>query len=466
MNSQHAPARAVSSHEPLRNASTRIPARWLLATRVALLVLIALNLVVYVVGTPVYLASLYPPYTHCIDFCPNAANITIKIVGIPISVFAVYLLVLNLLFALVYVAVAALIYWRKSGDWMGWLAAFSLVAFGASFTSIPWALGVIRPAWWLPVALIGENVLGFPSLVVFLLLFPYGRFVPRWTRWVALGYPALSVPSTLFPGLPFSFENWPRPLFLLTLLVVYSSVAFAQVYRYRRVSTPVERQQTKWIVLGASVALLGFLLLGYLLPAFLSISLQSAGPLLSVIVITGIYLVLLPIPLSLAVAILRYRLWDVDVLINKTLVYGLLTGILGALYAGLIIGLESLAEAITGQTLQQPVVLVISTLAIAALFQPLRTRLQRIIDRRFYRRKYDAARTLAAFTATLRSEVDLGQMSEDLVAVVQETMQPAHISLWLSHPQPSREQNTRLLPRIDQGERKTLEASAIKEHRS
>ena len=152
-------------------------------------------------------------------------------------------------------------------------------------------------------------------------------------------------------------------------------------------------------------------------------------------------LLVLPYPLALAVAILRYRLWDIDTLINKALVYGLLTGILAALYAGLIVGLESLADAITGgHASEQPVALVISTLVIWALFQPLRKRLQATIDRRFYRKKYDATRTLTAFSAVLRSEVNLEQVREQLIAVVQETMQPTHVSLWLRQPgQPDRE---------------------------
>jgi hypothetical protein len=161
--------------------------------------------------------------------------------------------------------------------------------------------------------------------------------------------------------------------------------------------------------------------------------LQSLDLLPLEILVTSIYLVLLPIPLSFAIAILRYRLWDVDVLINKTLVYGLLTGTLVAVYAGCIVGLQALLRGLFNQTSE--VAIVLSTLVIAALFQPLRKRIQAIIDRRFYRRKDDAARTLAAFSATLRNEVDLSKLREQLVAVVQETMQPAHVSLWLRKPQ-------------------------------
>jgi hypothetical protein len=160
--------------------------------------------------------------------------------------------------------------------------------------------------------------------------------------------------------------------------------------------------------------------------------------------------VLLPIPLSIAIAILRYRLWDVDVLINKTLVYGLLTGTLVALYAGCIIGLQALLRGLFHQTSE--VAIVISTLLIAALFQPLRKRIQAGVDRRFYRRKYDAAKTLEAFSATLRNELDLNQLREHLVAVVEETMQPSHVSLWLRPPEPSRKQKTWLLARIDEEE--------------
>ena len=140
------------------------------------------------------------------------------------------------------------------------------------------------------------------------------------------------------------------------------------------------------------------------------------------------------VPFVFGTAILRYGLWDIDVLINRTLVYGTLTAILALVYFGLVVGLQFLLRELTSQVASSPLIIVGSTLAIAALFQPLRRRIQSAIDRRFYRRKYDAAKTLAHFSAILRDEVDLNQLSEQLVEVVEETMQPVHVSLWLRKP--------------------------------
>src|SRR5260370_333305 len=156
------------------------------------------------------------------------------------------------------------------------------------------------------------------------------------------------------------------------------------------------------------------------------------------------FLAAIIVPLAIAFSILRYRLWEIDLLINRTLVYGTLTGILALIYFGCVIGLQNLVRGLTGQAGQSPLIIVASTLAIAALFQPLRRRIQNIIDRRFYRRKYDAAKTLEAFSATLRQEGDLDQFRAQLLAVSQETRQPASVSLLLRPPAP---RGTQWVPR-------------------
>ena len=143
-------------------------------------------------------------------------------------------------------------------------------------------------------------------------------------------------------------------------------------------------------------------------------------------------LLFMSIPISIGIAMLRYRLWDIDILINRTLVYGTLTTMLALIYFGLIFAIQFLVRGIINQN--NDVAIVVSTLAIYILFQPLRHRIQAIIDHRFYRHKYDATKIIETFSATLRNEVDLSQLSEHLIGVVKETMQPTYVSLWLRKP--------------------------------
>jgi hypothetical protein len=219
----------------------------------------------------------------------------------------------------------------------------------------------------------------------------------------------------------------------------FATLLFAQVYRYRRVSTPTERLQTKWVVLGSGLGLGGVVATFALSPAFglfgSHIPTATSSPVTQLYTSTIILLCLSLIPISIGIALLRSHLFDVDQIINRVLVYGSLTGVLALLYFGGVFALQGLVGRLTGQT--QPLIVVITTLVIAALVQPLRRALQRGIDRRFYRRKYDATRTLAAFSATLRDEVDLARLREDLLAVVKETMQPQYLSLWLPGAPPT-----------------------------
>ena len=428
-------------------ANTRLSGSRLIMARTVWIVLVVLSLGLFVASLPVYYQQLQKA---CIDAvtCNVPGALTagalraLSAIGFSVSGYAALTVIFWTSIEVIWSAIGFLIFWRKSDEWFVLLIALFLVMFNAFIPGSTLALAY--PALNVPIVLM--TFLGQFLISVFFLLFPNGRFVPRWLGLVLLVALVQAVAQVLPPTSPFNANNWPGLLINgPSTLILYGAVIFSQIYRYRRVSTPVERQQTKWVVLGIIVVVIGFIVLGLLFSVIFPAMSQSNTP-ASLIVNLAYPILLLLLPASIGVAILRYRLYDIDVLINRTLVYGSLTILLALLYFGLVIGLESLVHLVTGQAGQSPIIIVASTLAIAALFQPLRRRLQSIIDRRFYRRKYDATRTLAAFSATLRSEVDLAELSEHLMAVVEETMQPAHVSLWLrpsEHERPPAPQRRR-----------------------
>jgi hypothetical protein len=207
---------------------------------------------------------------------------------------------------------------------------------------------------------------------------------------------------------------------------VWCSFLAAQVYRYAWVSDTTQRQQTKWVAFGVAVALAGSLTTVFTVEAAVDLPPEEVGPSMLLMDAFGLL-----IPLSIGIAVLRSRLFDIDIVINRTLVYGSLSVMLGLVYLGGVATTQAIFRALTGQEEQPQLAIVISTLVIAALFNPLPHRIQSFIDRRFYRRKYDAIKTLEAFSVKLRDATDLSALSDDLVGVVRETMQPAHVSLWL-----------------------------------
>src|SRR5215213_3470198 len=214
---------------------------------------------------------------------------------------------------------------------------------------------------------------------------------------------------------------------LLPLCMLASALSL--VLRFRR-SRGEERQQIKWIAFSASVVVIVYLIA--MVASLLSAAetwFAGGSPAWLSLLQTAALLSLTAVPIAVGFAVLRYRIYDIDLLINRTLVYGSLTGVLALVYLGSVVMLQGLFRALTGQ--ESTLAVVASTLAIAALFSPLRRGVQGFIDRRFYRSKYDAAKTLEAFNSRLREETDLDALGEDLVEVVRETMQPAHASLWL-----------------------------------
>ena len=272
----------------------------------------------------------------------------------------------------------------------------------------------------------------FIGLIVFLLLlFPTGRLPSsRWRTfaWVSGAVIAAGViwSSVISPDVGFNVP--PSPVQLSVLLL--GGVAAASVVVGRRGARRVERQQIKWLLyVGPIFFVASGLHIGFY---YFWLAEGSLGLWASyLLVIVGG----LSVPTAIGVAILRYRLYEIDLIVNRTLVYGSLSAMLVALYFGGIVVLQRVFVALTGQ--QSTLAVVVSTLAIAALFNPLRRRVQGFVDRRFYRRKYDARKTLEVFSAQLRDETDLNALSEDLVGVVRETMQPAHVSIWLRPERPS-----------------------------
>jgi hypothetical protein len=426
----------TGSSESYRQTDTRLHGHWLLIARVAWVSLVILTLAIFVVLLPSYFTQLQTVCTgtSCALVQPTSDSTqAMQKLGLPGSLYATFTFVLTIVTALVCFVVSGVIFWRKSDDWMALLVAYAEVVFGTLY--VTYALLESHSSWrWLAIV---SNIFGHGVIFLLSALFPNGKFVPRWSGWIAVGWIIWSmIFFTFLHNVPFAFD-------ILALVSGMVCALIAQIYRYWRVSTPTERQQTKWVVLGGSIAAVMVIVLAvpnliFPLPGQTGsfYRLFVSGP-------ADIFAVLL-ISLSIGLAIFRYRLYDIDILINRTLVYGTLTVILTAVYVGLVIGLQALLRGIISQ--DNGVAIVISTLTIYALFQPLRRRIQRIIDRRFYRRKYDAAKIVETFSATLRNEVDLNQLRDHLIAVVQDTMQPAHVSLWLREPDRKLSRSERIPP--------------------
>ena len=294
---------------------------------------------------------------------------------------------------------------------IGWAAT----TISASFAPEPiWYLDFLTGTFW--------GWLFFPSLILLMLIFPQ----PLWpvTRFPRLAHVLFYlIPITVTIITMVSGQIFPATILLVVEAVLIFVVAVtAVIMAFRRGYNRVARAQISWVALGIALSI-GGTLTAYLLNY--SGMIDFSGPLASVIA----WPVTLAMPVCLAIAILRYRLFDIDVIIRKTLVYTVLTALLALVYFGLVILLQSVFDSVSGQ--QSPIAIVISTLVIAALFAPLRRRVQDFIDRRFFRKKYDAQQVLAAFAQTARDETDLEGLTAELIQVVQETMQPESLTVWL-----------------------------------
>src|SRR6266567_1369348 len=401
------------------NKTSRSRAAWLMT--VSFLVYTLLILIGHIVGFPLGYAYLHTVCSRGCSLTPENVR-ALEHIGLSISFYANLYMVIQVLYILVSVGIALLIVFKKPGQWVPLGLSCFLIWFSAYEGADYPALVAAYPVLNVPVQLLlflGGGILGFYAF----LTFPNGKFGSRWV----LGFYLVSV----FEGVLAVFIT--TPVFVL-INSVFSFLSFfiilgVLIYRSRRLLNARERAATKWIILSLSIFIPTVILVFFVLPAV-----APADSLALLIVnIAGFFGCGINIA-GILMAVLYANAFDIDVFVRRTLVYTLLTAILALLYAGMVLGSQFALATFSPQAAQSPLILIGSTLVIAALFQPMRHRIQRTIDRRFYRQKYDASRVIEAFSATLRSEVDLSHLREHLLKIVQETMQPAHVSLWLREP--------------------------------
>jgi hypothetical protein len=408
--------RTVTTVAP-RPPDTRLHGRALMGARIAWLAMAGLTISLAVAGFSIALQRPQLVGPPAVDQALARAGIN------PVVSISLVLIPLMAAFAIS----ALVIFWRRSDDWMAMFFALMLLTLGAACTRSLYVLDQVYPVLAVPVRLVWG--FGLYSWMPVLYLFPNGRFVPNWTWPMAFACAALPVLFPDFgdvfhrvPDLPPDLPTWRWGALLASIVLPGGVGVLAQVHRYRHVSTPAERQQSKWVVFSLGGAFVLFCV-AFALPTLIWKPGEWFGWMMVASTVPMSF-----IPLSTAMAVLRYRLWDVDPLINRALVYGLLTAGLGLVYWGGIVLLQQvLRPFIQGSELG----VIGSTLAVFALFQPARGRIQGFVDRRFYRRKYDAQRTLTSFGASLRHEVELDHLGERLVDVVRDAVQPNQVFLWL-----------------------------------
>ena len=396
----------------------------------------AIWLLVSVAALGLWLAGVFANFTEPLPSCiqaecdPFALSVEdvnlMSSLGLPSRLLVVFWQGGGIVTGVFFFVTAVLIFWRRSEDPFSLIVSFFLFWCAVVFTEFDDAASRAFPILNLPFNVIFS--IGWSSLVLVFFYFPDGKLVPNtgWMSWIILVFMSIFIVFGSGPARGVNLDIAGPILFL-----ILGTGLAAQIYRYRRVSGPAERQQTKWVIYGLAGA-------GLVMTLWIWMSIRyppnPATPerLFVLLWVRPLIIVLIALlPLSILFSILRYRLWDIDILIRRTLTYGLLTGILVAMYFGGVILLQGLFSAISGET-RSPFVTVASTLAIAALFNPLRERVQDFIDRRFYRAKFDAEQTLNHFAESVRDEVDLNELSVALLGAVDETMRPEQISLWMT----------------------------------
>jgi signal transduction histidine kinase len=415
----HSTSAYAARREPrIDDAPAQLRGHALVAARVALASVAALALAIFVVSVPTRYTQLRALAATGLGegWTSSEARAALEQLGLPVAIYAASIVTLDIIFVSVFIAVAALLVVRRADEGMALFVAIFLVSFGVNWTTDPaWWAGTV---WYGPVRIL--NYIAWSTFTGFFFLFPDGRFVPSWTRHFAIGW----IASNLIVDIFIPLRQWVVFLIWLSGLAI---CLFAQIYRYRRISGPVQRQQTKWVVFGFAVPftlILTLVAIGSLFP-----SLERPGVPGLIYDITGrllSYLLFLPIPLSICIAVLRYRLWDIDILINRALVYSTLSASIAAMYVLLVGGLGALLQA-QGNLL----ISLIGTGLIAVLFQPLRARLQRGVNRLMYGERDDPYAALSRLSQRLDATLATDAVLPTIVETIKDALKLPYVAIAL-----------------------------------
>jgi len=394
---------------------TPLSGRWLTLARAAWVLFAVLALGLFSAAIPIRFSQLMTILpsgnTTTMQLSPEEADL-LRQHGFSLTFYALYFVTVEVIFATVFTAIGFLVFWRKPEDWLALFISLTLITFGVIIPATLRALD--RPGSGIEWLVHLLQVLGWGSFFTFFYLFPNGQFVPRWTLMGPLLFAGGGLIWLLFPTA--NLFGWPLPLALLVLLALFASGALAQLYRYRRVSSPNERLQTKWVVFGFAAATLGIAL--FLAPMGFAPEVRRPGWPRVLYHMAGIpffaFSILL-IPVSIDIAIRRHRLWAINPIIKRTLVYVPLSAILAGLYSASITLSQRVFMAFTGERSDTPVVL--TTLIVVSAITPIKNGLQTIVDKRF-KEAPEPAQKLTAYREHVRSVIrvlDAAQSTRQLL---------------------------------------------------
>ncbi len=425
-------ASTPSPGTPLQTVDTRLRGGWLLIARGVWVTLVVLSVGVFIIAVLVFYLLLHgAPLPGHLLHVASAINgyvaLIFRYTPLVNDYFAFNTALLNVL-ALVWVAVGLVIFWQRSDDRVALFASLALILMGTSFSPVTYLLVIVfGPTSPGGVLITCLEAAAWSSIGLSLALFPDGRFVPRWTRWLVLGYLVSQVPLIIPSNLSFAQGQWPPLLLAVPITVVEVVLLFAQVYRYRWVSSAVQRQQTKWVLFALLVAVP--IDVANVLPTLVYPTLSQPGPAHTLYIVFSeitLPVIVLLIPLTIGFAMLRYRLWEVDLLLNRTLVYGLLTVCSLGLYLLVVVGLGTLLS-VGGNLFFS----LLATALIAILFHPLRERLQRVINRLMFGERDDPYRVLLRLGQRLEHTLAPDKVLPTIVETVAQALKlPAVAITW------------------------------------